>query len=332
MNRAYATLSISENNDIINFSKFTFIAQFTTNRGRKINTNRLNFNVQGQGIEVYIDLNQYENASNTTVMFTIYLPLGREYKKVYGHIYTKLGNSSKIVTTYDLKIFQDLSKPIQGYVAGRRVIPQNFPIPDGLRMVAYLRNEIKKASQKYGIETQIIASIVFQEKYHGVWAYRKNLVSYYLSLGVLNPKNSYGFPEMQLVLASELLNNKDNPNWIEETFLILCADATLSMELIAKNTIRGQRIFSKKFSVHEATIFHNAGELGTRSYISGKISQSTLVKAVYYRSWRWQKAIEVALYGDIIAIPDDCSGACRADPETNIETWKFDPSLRSLSL
>ncbi|MFI8146509.1 hypothetical protein [Acinetobacter sp. ABJ_C5_2] len=41
-----------------------------------------------------------------------------------------------------------------------------------------------------------------------------------------------------------------------------------------------------------------------------------------------QEAIKLALNGDVIAIPDGCQGTCRADPELQVETWKFDPSLK----
>lgn len=325
MLRIYAKLSIRENNDIINFSKFYFTTMFITNL-RKIEIGKTYFNTKGEGKEIFIDCLPNEIVNKTTVQFTIYLPSNRKYRTVYGHIYTD--RKSSVTTTLDLKIFQDVSKQATGYKSEQRIIPQEYPIPDGLRMVAFLRNEIKKAAQKYPIGSQIIASIVFQEKYHGVWAYRKNLLSYYANFGVLHPNNSYGYPEMQLGLASELLGNKDNPNWIEETFIILCNDATLSMELIAKNILRGEKIFGKKFSIKEATIFYNGGEKTLRRYLANSITPEKMKKAVYYRSWRWQKAIEVALYGDIIAIPDDCNGSCKAEPESSIETWEFNPSLR----
>lgn len=106
------------------------------------------------------------------------------------------------------------------------------------------------------IDPQIVASIVFEEKMHGVWA---NLLSFYLNLGKVHPHNSYVFGEMQVGLAAEWMNiDKRNPDWLYETFVVSCTDEN----------------------------------------------------------------------GDVIAIPNGCQETCRADPELQVETWKFDPSLK----
>lgn len=179
------------------------------------------------------------------------------------------------------------------------------------------------------IDPQIVASIVFEEKMHGVWAYRKNLLSFYLNLGEVYPHNSYGFGEMQVGLAAELINiDKRNPDWLYETFVVICTDATVAMDLVAKNVVRGGNILGRKLTLQESTVFYNAGEKALRSWIKGEIPKERLEKAVYARSWKWQEAIKLALNGDVIAIPDGCQGTCRADPELQVETWKFDPSLK----
>lgn len=109
------------------------------------------------------------------------------------------------------------------------------------------------------IDPQIVASIVFEEKMHGVWAYRKNLLSFYLNLGEVYPHNSYSFGEMQVELTAELMNiDKRNPDWLYETLVVIFTDVN----------------------------------------------------------------------GDVIAIPNGCQGTCLADPELQVETWKFDPSLK----
>ena len=70
---------------------------------------------------------------------------------------------------------------------------------------------------------------------HGVWAYRKNLLSFYLNLGEVFPHNSYGFGEMQVGLAAELMEiDKSNPDWLYEVFVVICTDASIAMELVAK--------------------------------------------------------------------------------------------------
>ncbi|HCK7401108.1 MULTISPECIES: hypothetical protein [Acinetobacter calcoaceticus/baumannii complex] len=332
MSKAYARLRIKESKNILNFSKFSFVATFVTSKGRVGATRKLPIQSNGLGSEAFFELNEQEDAVKTTVSFKIFLPSGTEYNpqvKIYGHTYTKEANSNPLITEYQLKLFQDKTEKEDKHKVQNRTVPTTYPVPEGLRMVAYLRNEIKTAGAKNGIDPQIVASIVFEEKMHGVWAYRKNLLSFYLNLGEVYPHNSYGFGEMQVGLAAELMNiDKRNPDWLYETFVVICTDATVAMDLVAKNVVRGGNILGRKLTLQESTVFYNAGEKALRSWIKGEIPKERLEKAVYARSWKWQEAIKLALNGDVIAIPDGCQGTCRADPELQVETWKFDPSLK----
>ncbi len=332
MSKVYARLRIKEDKNILNFSKFSFIATFLTNRGRIGITKKLPMQPNGLGTEAYFELNKQEQAEKTTVSFKIFLPSGTEYNPkvlIHGHIYTKEANSTPLTTEYQLKLFQDKTKKEVDHKIPNRTIPITYPIPEGLRMVAYLRNEIKTAGIKNGVDPQIIASIVFEEKMHGVWAYRKNLLAFYLNLGEVYPHNSYGFGEMQVGLAAELMSiDKNNPDWLYETFVVICTDATVAMDLVAKNVVRGANILGRKLTLQESTVFYNAGEKALTSWIKGEIPKARLEKAVYARSWKWQEAIKLALNGDVISIPDGCEGTCRADPELQVETWNFDPSLK----
>ncbi|MFW1984316.1 hypothetical protein ACG94M_13490 [Acinetobacter guillouiae] len=332
MTKAYARLRIKESKNILNFSKFSYVANFVTSAGRVGTTNKVAIQANGLGVEVSFDLNPKEVPDKTTVSFKIFLPSGTQYNPrivIYGHTYIKEANSKPLITEYDLKLFQDKTLKEDEHRVPNRIIPTTYPVPEGLRMVAYLRNEIKSAGANNGIDPQIVASIVFEEKMHGVWAFRKNLLSFYLNLGEVYPHNSYGFGEMQLGLAAELMNiDKRNPDWLYETFVVICTDATVAMDLVAKNVVRGGKILGRKLTLQESTVFYNAGEKALNSWIKGEIPKKRLENAVYARSWKWQEAIKLALNGDVIAIPDGCEGTCRADPERQVETWKFDPSLK----
>ncbi len=332
MTKAYARLRIKESKNILNFSKFSYVANFVTSAGRVGTTNKVAIQANGLGVEVSFDLNPKEVPDKTTVSFKIFLPSGTQYNPrivIYGHTYIKEANSKPLITEYDLKLFQDKTLKEDEHRVPNRIIPTTYPVPEGLRMVAYLRNEIKSAGANNGIDPQIVASIVFEEKMHGVWAFRKNLLSFYLNLGEVYPHNSYGFGEMQLGLAAELMNiDKRNPDWLYETFVVICTDATVAMDLVAKNVVRGGKILGRKLTLQESTVFYNAGEKALHSWIKGEIPKKRLENAVYARSWKWQEAIKLALNGDVIAIPDGCEGTCRADPERQVETWKFDPSLK----
>lgn len=332
MTKAYARLKIKESKNILNFSKFSYVANFVTSAGRVGTTNKVAIQANGLGVEVSFDLNPKEVPDKTTVSFKIFLPSGTQYNPrivIYGHTYIKEANSKPLITEYDLKLFQDKTLKEDEHRVPNRIIPTTYPVPEGLRMVAYLRNEIKSAGANNGIDPQIVASIVFEEKMHGVWAFRKNLLSFYLNLGEVYPHNSYGFGEMQLGLAAELMDiDKRNPDWLYETFVVICTDATVAMDLVAKNVVRGGKILGRKLTLQESTVFYNAGEKALNSWIKGEIPKKRLENAVYARSWKWQEAIKLALNGDVIAIPDGCEGTCRADPERQVETWKFDPSLK----
>ena len=332
MTKAYARLKIKESKNILNFSKFSYVANFVTSAGRVGTTNKVAIQANGLGVEVSFDLNPKEVPDKTTVSFKIFLPSGTQYNPrivIYGHTYIKEANSKPLITEYDLKLFQDKTLKEDKHRVPNRIIPTTYPVPEGLRMVAYLRNEIKSAGANNGIDPQIVASIVFEEKMHGVWAFRKNHLSFYLNLGEVYPHNSYGFGEMQLGLAAELMNiDKRNPDWLYETFVVICTDATVAMDLVAKNVVRGGKILGRKLTLQESTVFYNAGEKALNSWIKGEIPKNRLENAVYARSWKWQEAIKLALNGDVIAIPDGCEGTCRADPERQVETWKFDPSLK----
>lgn len=332
MSKVFARLKIKESRSVLNFVKFSYIATFVTVTGRVVSTPKIAFETNGLGREAVLSLNINERPNNTTVHFKIFLPSGTPYNHnipVHGYTYEKSEGLEPKLSEYILKLFGDeTSKEPNNRIPNRRVL-STYPVPDGLRMVAYLRDPIKLAAHKNGIEPHIIASIVFQEKFHGVWAYRKNLISYEISLRILAPSNSYGYGEMQLGLAGELLGiDKSRPDWLEEVFVVICTDAEISMDLVAKNILKLHRLLGRKATYQEATIFYNASPAALESYHNNEIPQERIEKSVYGRSWNWQNAIKVALSGDVIAIPDDSRDTYRADPEYSTEKWVFDPSLK----
>ena len=332
MGKSFARLRIKDSQSILNFSKFSYVAVFFTDKGRVGTTKHQAIQANGLGAEVFFELKKDEDPKNTTVSFKVYLPSGTQYNPknvIHGYTYTKEADSKPLITEYVFGLIQEKTEDQNKHRVSQRVIPITYPVPDGLRMVAYLRNEIKKAGAKYGVDAQIIASIVFEEKRYGIWAFRKNLLSYYLNFGELYPTNSYGFGEMQLGLAGDLMGiDKSNPTWIDEVFTIICTDATVAMELVAKNILRVHKILGRVTNLQESTMFYNGGEKVLNLWLQGRFTKEELKKLVATRSWNWQKAIKLALDGDVIAIPDDCEGNCRADPETITDVWKFDPSLK----
>ncbi|ERL55786.1 hypothetical protein [Psychrobacter aquaticus] len=143
---------------------------------------------------------------------------------------------------------------------------KNAPaIPAGLRWVAFLRNEIKKSARKNEVAIMAIASIIFQEKYHGIWATYKNNLSYVLK--DLDRNSSYGYGEMQLGLAADLLgySEQKNPKYLRKTFDLITTNAEVALDLVGKNINIEQTRRGRKLSTFEATVFHNSGVNGLNS-------------------------------------------------------------------
>ena len=336
MSKVYARLKIAEQANVLNFAKFSYIATFRTVTGRVGVTQKIPFENNGLGRECSYDLKKNETAENTTVTFKVFMPSGREYNPdvlIHGYTYGKTEGSQAKISEYKLKLFGDSTNKEPNTRIPNRQVLSTHPVPDGLRMVAFLREPILNAAKNNGIDAQIIGSIVFEEKYHGVWAYRKNLLLYVATLGGLSETDSYGYGEMQLGLAGELLEiDKTRPNWMDEVFVLICTDAEIAMDLVAKNMRKLNKLIGRKATLQESTVYYNAGPVALKSWQAGEIPASKLKTAVYARSWNWQKAIKLALSGDVIAIPDDAKGNYRADPEYSTEKWVFDPSLNKLDL
>ena len=73
MLKVYARLRIKESKNILNFSKFSFIATFVTSEGRVGATTKLLMQPNGLGIEAYFKLNKEEDAGKTKVSFRIFI-------------------------------------------------------------------------------------------------------------------------------------------------------------------------------------------------------------------------------------------------------------------
>jgi len=175
--------------------------------------------------------------------------------------------------------------------------------PDGkspesaLLLIAHNRKAIHNASQKYQVSSQAIASIIFQEKYHGYFAEIKNFIAYSIDLGIDDNtplKRSYGIGEMSIGLAGKLMginpNKKGSKNKI---YNAITKNNSFAIELIAKNIALTQKILKRKLNAKESAILHNAGIKGLRSYLKG----DKLKGGVYDRSLNWQKSIKKALDG-----------------------------------
>ncbi len=188
--------------------------------------------------------------------------------------------------------------------------PVKYTDPDGRNVKSALilikkhSEQIKFAAEIFDIDPVGIASVIFQEKYHGVFADLKDTLAFVYDHGV-NEKTpstrSYGLAEMQLSLVCEIWGiDKDSPNANKEAYELLKND-NLSIAFIAAYISKNEKIIGKKLEGSDAAGAHNMGGAGYKEVLEGKRSKSSVAK----RSEHYQKAIEGALNGIIDTRKDE---------------------------
>lgn len=325
MTACYAQLRLKGLSDFTNFS-FTalFISQDT---GRKFETNKLKIHSTGISVEAKFPLKNKENPKNCSVRFNVYLPTGRllEPKPFMGVTYVKEQGSSIKYTEHEVKLVAHSTSSNDNYNVNQVQIARSVPAPDGLIMVAYYNLAINESAEKYNVDPQAVASIIFQEKFFSAAAIGKNVLAYVVfdRMGVKETR-SYGLGEMQLGLASDLLGySKTDKNRLRKAFDLITNNPQVATDLVAKNIYLKQQKIGRKLTAREATILHNAGEKYLDSYLSPSSNKADFdsYKFVYNRSRNWQGAIQEALKGIIYSKPDNCK-TCTASPRTLDRYWK----------
>lgn len=324
MTTCYAQLRLKGLSDFSNFS-FTalFISQDT---GRKFETDKLKIHSTGISVEAQFPLKKNENAKNCSVRFNVYLPTGRllEPKPFMGITYTKENGSKVKHTEYEIKLVTHATNSNKNHNVNQVQVIHTVPAPDGLIMVAYYNHAINESGQKYGVEPQAIASIVFQEKFFSNAAIAKNYVAYLRDGFGVKPHRSYGLGEMQLGLAADLLDYpKTDAKRLRKAFDLITNNPQISTDLVAKNIYLKQKKIGRKLTPREAAILHNAGEKGLDSYLDSATDKTNFdnPSKVYNRSRNWQEAIKEALNGVIYSKPDNCK-TCVATPRLLPDYWK----------
>jgi RHS repeat-associated protein len=182
--------------------------------------------------------------------------------------------------------------------------PVKYVDPDGrspksaLQLIAKHSEQIKHVAKIFDVDPVGIASVIFQEKFHGIFADMKNAAAYILDGGVNDntpSTRSYGLAEMQLGLAADLLFENINDSGIKEKMYNLLQNDNWSIALIGLNIKRNEEKLGTKLKGKDAGAAHNMGVAGYRSYLEGKRGLSE----VSGRSIDYQQAISDALNGII---------------------------------
>jgi hypothetical protein len=187
--------------------------------------------------------------------------------------------------------------------------PVRYVDPDGknprsaLTLIAKHSEQIKEIANFLKVDPVGIASIIFQEKYHGVFANVKNVLAYISDGGVNDDTpstRSYGLAEMQLGLAAELLGKDINaPGTKAEIFKIL-QDDNASIALIGLNIKKNEHELGIKLRGSAAGGAHNMGVSGYKAFLEGQRELSSVGE----RSIEYQQAINDALNGIINPLKD----------------------------
>ena len=182
--------------------------------------------------------------------------------------------------------------------------PVKYTDPDGespesaLKLISKHSDKINHVAKILGVDPVGIASVIFQEKYHGVFADLKNVGAFIKDGGVNDASpstRSYGLAEMQLGLAAELLSKDINePGTKKEMYETLKKD-NWSITLIGAYIKRNQNELGHKLEGAAAAGAHNMGASGYKDYVDGKRG----LKDVAKRSIDYQQAIRNALDGII---------------------------------
>jgi len=186
------------------------------------------------------------------------------------------------------------------------VDPTGESVKSALKLIKSNRDSINRAASIFEIDPVGIASVIFQEKYYGLFADAKNCATFIVdcSFDVNDdtPKTrSYGLAEMQLQTAADLLGeNIDEPGVKKKMYDLLCDDAW-SIALIAAYIKKNEKILNRKLNGYEAGYAHNMGAKRYNDYLNNKNPPNNKVPK---RSENYQKSIKDALNGVINTTED----------------------------
>lgn len=190
--------------------------------------------------------------------------------------------------------------------------PDGRDVKSALQLIKKHREKINRAAEYYSVDPVGIASVIFQEKYHGIFAEAKN----WIALNIFDggdvesgpDTRSYGLAEMQLKLAGEFLGIDPKENTGKTRIYEALLNDEIAIELIAKNIVKNETEMGRKLKGYEAGFAHNMGVEGYRKYLSPVVEKKNKPSdRVPTRSKNYQHAIQQALEGNVpfIIFTDD---------------------------
>jgi hypothetical protein len=187
-----------------------------------------------------------------------------------------------------------------------RLDPEGNSDESALQEVAEHRDEIRDAAERHGVDEDGLASIVAQERYHGIFGDLKNALALArdkMKAGGPRRNSSYGLTEVQMGLASELLGlDPNDPASFEAAYEAL-QDPAVAIDIAAQNIVRNEKAMGRKLTGSEAAYAHNMGAARYQDYLDGKPNPPS--DRVASRTRNLQNGIARALEGYINFEPDN---------------------------
>jgi RHS repeat-associated protein len=211
-------------------------------------------------------------------------------------------SENKVVTHIELEGLEAVLNPQSwgpnslnqlGTTVSSKQALENFNNPStALSLIKENKNFINESSEKYCVSSQLIGSIIFQEKTAGVRGDIKNVIGEIVKQN--DPTLSLGLGEMQIAKAAELkgLDPKNLSAEQKDGLVAALKDPKQSIELIAMNIKDMQNFIGRELTVQEATFGHNAGKDALKTeFEKGCIDGNRVSK----RSADYQQQISTAL-------------------------------------
>ena len=167
-----------------------------------------------------------------------------------------------------------------------------------LELISEKRDVINRVSEYYEVDPAGVASVIFQEKYHGIWAEAKNGLAYIAELGIhdkTDPATSFGLAEMQLQRAAALLGADIKQSGIKKEMYNELMNDDRSIALIALNIAENEKVLGFKLEGSAAGYAHNMGAKRYNDYLN-QVENPPNDK-IPKRSENYQEAIKDALNG-----------------------------------
>ena len=178
------------------------------------------------------------------------------------------------------------------------VDPDGRSVKSALKLIVKHREQINFAAKVFNIDPVGVASVIFQEKYHGGFATLKNGIALFIDGGV-NDKSpetrSYGLAEMQLGLVADIMCKDISKPGVKQEMYELLQDKNWSIALIAAYISRNEKALERRLEGADAAGAHNMGAANYKQVLNGAKNKSEVAK----RSEQYQQAIKDALKGII---------------------------------